>query len=109
MGMAPMSAIAKELHVGATALRRIVDRAYRAGNLALAYTKTDAGTVYDVDAVKVAAFPYLPELRERHAKAKADDPPAPSRKHFTPLRPRGRAREPEVIIMRRRPLQEEKR
>src|SRR5580658_1654976 len=63
---APMSGIAAELDVGASALRQLVDRLYRAGNGALGYSKTpDGGAVYDVEAVKVAVAPHLDELRER--------------------------------------------
>jgi predicted transcriptional regulator len=107
--LAPMSTIAAELGVGAKALRRIVDRAYRAGNVALAYTKTAEGALYDVDAVKVAAFPHLPDLRiqrmqhEREETAKAKVAAA-AKPHTTALpTPSRRVHVPEVIVLRRRP------
>jgi hypothetical protein len=74
---APMSGIAAELGVGGGALRQVVDRLYRAGNWALGCSKTpDGGTVYDVEAVKVAVAPHLDELRERrcaHEARQADE------------------------------------
>jgi hypothetical protein len=71
--MAPMSVIARELGVGAYALRRVVDRLYREGARALAYTKTAKGRFeYDVDAIKRAVAPHLAELRARWATRDAE-------------------------------------
>jgi hypothetical protein len=71
--VAPMSVIARELGVGAYALRRVVDRLYREGARALAYTKTAKGSfVYDVDAVKGAVAPHLAELRAKWATREAE-------------------------------------
>jgi hypothetical protein len=65
---APMSVIARDLGVGAYALRRIVDRLCGEGAPSLAYTRTPKGTfVYDVEAVKVAVAPHLAELRAKWA------------------------------------------
>jgi hypothetical protein len=70
---APMNVIARELRVGAYALRRVVDRLYREGARALAYTKTAKGHfVYEVDAVKGAVAPHLAELRARWATRDAE-------------------------------------
>jgi hypothetical protein len=70
--MAPMSVIARELGVGVYALRRIVDRLYREGACALAYTKTAKGSfMYDVEAIKVAVAPHLAELRAKWATREA--------------------------------------
>lgn len=69
---APMNVIARELGVGAYALRRVVERLYREGARALVYTKTAKGRfVYDVDAVKGAVAPYLAELRAKCATREA--------------------------------------
>src|SRR5580658_11096280 len=70
---APMNVIARELGVGAYALRRVVERLYREGARALAYTKTAKGRfVYDVDAVKDAVAPHLAELRAKCAAREAE-------------------------------------
>jgi hypothetical protein len=70
---APMNVIARELGVGAYALRRVVERLYREGARVLAYTKTAKGRfVYDVDAVKGAVAPYLAELRAKCATREAE-------------------------------------
>src|SRR5580658_5881386 len=70
---APMNVIARELGVGAYALRRVIDRLYREGARALAYTKTAKGRfVYDVDAVKGAVAPHLAELRAKCAAREAE-------------------------------------
>jgi hypothetical protein len=70
---APMNVIARELGVGAYALRRVIDRLYREGARALAYTKTAKGRfVYDVDAVKGAVSPHLAELRAKCAMREAE-------------------------------------
>jgi hypothetical protein len=110
MAKATMNTIAKELDVSANALKSKIGHLYREGNLALAYAKTPEGAVYDVDAVKVAALPFLPELRaRREAAAKATAPrPAPSKPHASSW-PARSAHVPEVIIIRRRPAQQEER
>jgi hypothetical protein len=70
---APMNVIARELGVGAYALRRAVERLYREGARTLAYTKTAKGRfVYDVDAVNVAVAPHLAELRAKCAAREAE-------------------------------------
>jgi hypothetical protein len=70
---APMNVIARELGVGAYALRRVVERLYREGARTLAYTKTAKGRfVYDVDAVNVAVAPHLAELRAKCAVREAE-------------------------------------
>jgi hypothetical protein len=144
--LAPMSTIARELGVGSDALKRTIGRAYQAGNVALAYTKTPEGALYDVDAVKLAAAPFLSELRERFSRYQAEEAEraaahgkvvasqtkargsatdtlskptpgqaGPIKRHTSPLphslgnpspsRPAApRRREPEVFIMRRRPV-----
>jgi hypothetical protein len=71
--LAPMGTIAKELGVAGHALKETVGRLYRAGNVALAYTKTPEGALYDVEAVKLAVALHLSELRERWSKSQAEE------------------------------------
>jgi transposase-like protein len=71
--MVSISAIARELGVGAYALRRVVDRLHREGHRGLACTKTAKGRfVYDVDAVMGAVAPHLAELRAKCASREAE-------------------------------------
>jgi DNA-binding transcriptional ArsR family regulator len=62
--MATMKAIATELGLAQSTLRRLVDRLYRAGAVELGYQKRPEGTLYDVAAVKVAVLPHLAGLQE---------------------------------------------
>jgi hypothetical protein len=71
--LALIGTIARELGVAGHALKETVGRLYRAGNVALGYTKTLEGALYDVEAVKMAVAPHLPELRERWSKSQAEE------------------------------------
>lgn len=71
--LAPMGTIARELGVAGHALKETVGRLYRAGNVALGYTKTPEGALYDVEAVKLAVALHLSELRERWSKSQAEE------------------------------------
>jgi hypothetical protein len=76
-----MNVIARELGVGAYALRRLVDRLYREGARGLGYTKTAKGRfVYDVYAVKVSVAPHLAELRAKWATREAEQARAAQRR-----------------------------
>jgi hypothetical protein len=71
--LALIGTIARELGVAGHALKETVGRLYRAGAGELRYTKTPEGALYDVDAVKLAVAPHLPELRERWSKSQAEE------------------------------------